>query len=47
MLSEPVAPIVEFLDDLWCEDRRGEETLLPVDHQVKVNVLVFHLKRSK
>jgi alpha-L-fucosidase len=44
MLPETVAPVVESLDDLLREDRWGKKPLLPVQHQLKVNVAAIYLR---
>src|SRR5207248_9908371 len=41
------APLVERLDDLRREDRRGEKTLLAVDHQVEVDVATVPAGRRR
>jgi hypothetical protein len=46
MLSESVAPVVKSLDDLLREDRWGKETLLPVQHQMKMDVATTYLRRG-
>ena len=46
MLSESVAAIVESLNDLLREDRWGKKPLLPVHHQMKVDVAAIYLGRG-